>query len=97
VNERVEELAARFGDDGATDWVCECADTGCTERVQMTMLEYEWLREDANRFAVKPGHEVPEVEDVTEWRERYVVVAKRGVGDVLVRQADPRAQPDDRF
>jgi hypothetical protein len=54
-------------------------------------------RHDANRFAVKPGHEDLDVEDVVERRERYVVVAKRGLGAEVVRRGDPRSLPDDRL
>ena len=47
VNERVKGLNADFiiaipvG-----DWVCECADDRCAERVQMSVSEYEEVRRD---------------------------------------------------
>jgi hypothetical protein len=54
--------------------------------------EYERLRGDGNCFAVKPGHENLEVEDVTDRHEQYVVVAKRGAGAVYAAENDPRAR-----
>ena len=40
VNERIAESAQRFESQGA-EFVCECADQDCTERVEATLDEYE--------------------------------------------------------
>ena len=78
VNERIEDLAERFNiQDQPLDLICECADENCTERISMTHPEYEELRSDSRQFAVYPGHEYGEVEDVVARRERYDIVRKR--------------------
>lgn len=48
----------------------------------MSLVKYEGVRSDGNFFLVKPGHEVPDIEDVIDRHEEYVVVAKRGAGGV---------------
>jgi hypothetical protein len=92
VNERVLELQNDFGiDDGRTEFVCECARLDCTERISMTTAEYEEVRADPARFAVVHGHQIPEIEDVVEERERYLVIEKRPGGPAeLAASADPR-------
>ena len=53
VNERLKE---RKRDDLAwqapSEWICECAEETCTERIVMSALEYEQLRSEPTRFAV---------------------------------------------
>ena len=68
VNERIEDLNKRFDaalSAGAT-WVCECADSRCSEPMELTMGEYEELRSHPNRFAVLPGHVLEKVEHVVD-------------------------------
>ena len=48
------------------EWVCECADLTCVERIEMTGAKYEAIRQGPNRFPVIPGHELPEVERVVQ-------------------------------
>jgi hypothetical protein len=72
-------------------FICECADLACTEQVEMSMAQYEDMRADPNRFVVLPGHEVADVEEVVHRAEGFLLVSKIGVGDQIVRQADPRA------
>ena len=92
VNERIERLNESFAAAAeATDWVCECADTSCMERISMTLGEYEALRRVSNSFAVVPGHEMLEVELVVEEQNGYLVVSKVGAGAELARKLDPRA------
>jgi hypothetical protein len=92
VNERIRDLNERPAwqlEKG--DWICECDDETCFERIQIALPEYERLRARGNRFAIKPGHENLEVEDVTDEYEQYVVVAKRGAGGIYAAENDPRA------
>jgi hypothetical protein len=92
VNERIKDLNERPAwqlDKG--DWICECEDETCFERIQIAVPEYEGLRAHGNRFALKPGHENLDVEDVTDRHEQYVVVGKRGAGGVYATETDPRA------
>jgi hypothetical protein len=65
VNERINALQeARSVWVTISEWVCECADETCTERIAMTPEEYEQLRSNVTHFAVATGemHVVPEVE-----------------------------------
>jgi hypothetical protein len=92
VNERIEELYRQhtvFSEVG--EWVCECADTSCTERISMTIEEYQRIRAHPNQFAVAAGHEIPEVEVVVEATDRFLVVRKVGSGAQKARQLDPRS------
>lgn len=91
VNERLEELGRRTGTtDGGLDFVCECADESCTERIHLSLPEYEELRSDPTHFAVLPGHEVS-VEHVVADRGRYRIVAKDGAAGALAEETDPRS------
>jgi hypothetical protein len=94
VNERVKEINHAFGTVIVLgDWMCECADDECTERIALTHEEYEAVRADARRFAVAPSddHVFHEIEDVVERMERYWVVEKSGKAGELAASVDPRA------
>jgi hypothetical protein len=93
VNERIAESAERF-EAPSTEFVCECSDQNCTERVEATLDEYEHVRADATRFLVRPGHEDSRVERVVERRgRRHAVVEKfNGAVALIVRRLNPRAQ-----
>jgi hypothetical protein len=91
INERIEQLNQAFETVlPLSEWVCECADAGCVEHIELSLAEYEALRADGNRFAVVPGHEVADVERVVDRFERYVVVEKLGAGAAVAVENDPR-------
>ena len=95
VNERVNEInPAHETWLAQTDWVCECADDMCTERVELTPEEYEKVRESPKRFFVLPDddHVVPEVELVVERQPRYWVVEKVGLAAAVTEHLDPRSR-----
>lgn len=77
VNERIREVGERFSD-GSTrfDFFCECADFECTERLTLTLGDYEAVRAHPARFVVLPGHELPDVEVVVAKHTTFVVVEK---------------------
>jgi hypothetical protein len=93
VNERVRSINEGFGGRlEEAEFVCECGETTCTERVRLKLTDYEELRADATHFAVKEGHEIPDVETVVKRCEGYVVVEKRpGAPAVVARDTDPRS------
>jgi len=75
------------------EFVCECGVAGgCEGRIEMTLQEYDAIREQDDRFPVLPGHESPEIENVVERHERYVVVDKIRAFESLVED-DPRGAP----
>jgi hypothetical protein len=95
VNERVRDLkGGRRIDVLVDDWVCECADEACSERIQLTVEEYERVRAAGHRFAVAPGNEhvVPQVEAVTERSARYWIVEKCGHAGEIAKGFDPRTR-----
>jgi hypothetical protein len=93
VNERVEELNHAFGEViPLGDWICECANSECADRIMLTHEEYEAIRADPRRFAVTASaeHIFEEIEDVVARHERYWVVEKRGLAGELATKVDPR-------
>jgi hypothetical protein len=88
VNERVEGLHAVGG---AISFVCECADLGCRDRIELTATEYEHVREASNRFVIRPGHERPDLERVVERGSGYRVIEKVGEAGEIAAADDPRA------
>jgi hypothetical protein len=94
VNERIAESADRFNARDA-EFVCECADPECAERVPATLDQYEDVRADGTHFLLTPGHELPEVERVVERPHRRSVVVEKFNSIVArtVRRLDPRADP----
>jgi hypothetical protein len=76
VNERLKE---RKQEDSVwvspSQWICECAEETCTERIEMSPLEYEQLRSESTQFAVAPNeeHVSLDVERIVEKRDGYWV------------------------
>ena len=71
--------------------ICECGDSACTGRLEMTRRAYEELRADPALFAVIPGHVAPDVEDVVRRGAGYEVVRKcEGKPARLAEATDPR-------
>jgi hypothetical protein len=77
VNDQIEGVNEAFGTfTGTMSVLCECGKLECIEQIDLTVDEYRRLRADPTRFAVKPGHELPDVERVVERHEGYFVVEK---------------------
>jgi len=96
VNEQVEGLNETFA--ALTDKmviVCECGDENCVEQIEIARAEYESLRADPVLFAVRPGHEEADVEDVVARREGYHVVAKRPGAPAQIAEKTDFRRPDD--
>jgi len=90
VNERIAETAERFDSDDA-EFVCECADATCTDRVDATIEQYESVRSDGATFLLTPGHEDERVEQIVAADEGVTIVEKRDPFVApLVRALDPR-------
>jgi hypothetical protein len=87
VNERIREISDSFGQKDATyDFLCECSDPMCVEKVVMTSAEYEYVRADPTRFVVAKGHVLPEVESVVDRAKDHAVVEKEGpAADIAIR------------
>jgi hypothetical protein len=93
VNEQIEGLNESFGVlAGRMTLVCECGSQTCLDQIELTPAEYEQIRADPQLFAIKPEHDIPDVEDVVERGERYWIVRKAsGEPARLAEQLDPRS------
>ena len=89
VNERIEALSKTAGD---LQLLCECADLDCTKTLTLSVAEYERIRSSSVRFPIALGHDVPQVEDVVEVADTYVVVQKRGKAAEVSAHLDPRTR-----
>jgi hypothetical protein len=72
--------------------VCECTEPVCDRTFEVTVAEYESVRNDPRRFIVVPEHVVSYIEDVIERLDGFVVVLKHEgpVAEIAI-QEDPRA------
>jgi hypothetical protein len=81
LNERIEDISEGFDRvSSILDLICECEHETCHEHFEMTQAEYEAVRRVPTNFAGKAGHEIAGVEETVDSNERYIVVAKLGVG-----------------
>lgn len=91
VNERVESIASKHGDDEHVyEFYCECANGDCTMQVAVTLAEYENVRASGRRFLIAPEHAFPEVETVVERHESHWVIEKIGDSGAFAEGVDPR-------
>jgi hypothetical protein len=91
VNERLLEISTQFGIlDNTPEFVCECPDDTCTDRISLSVGDYERLRANPRQFVVLPGHEAPTVERIVADRGSYRVVEKVGVPGAIAEDTDPR-------
>lgn len=88
VNEEVASLGQGSGVFGS--FVCECSDTSCVERIDVSLHDYEAVRANPRRFMVRPGHERTELERVVESRDGYLVVEKVGDAGAVAERTAPR-------
>lgn len=92
VNERLEQLNETFGSmTGEAAYVCECGNPACIDQITLTLGEYEEIRRDPTLFAIVPGHELPDVEEVVSEAAGHHVVRKKPGGPAELAVAhDPR-------
>jgi hypothetical protein len=96
VNERLKETSLRFDAPDVEqtsrylEFLCECDNARCTDRVEVTPEEYEEVRRESTHFLVRPGHEDGGIESAVWSSERFVVVEKE-VAQELLEVTDPRA------
>jgi hypothetical protein len=76
VNDRIVELGEPLLLDASELlWlICECPNDDCTKAMRMAPAEYEELRAASDLYAVVPGHECRETEEIVGATERYVLV-----------------------
>jgi hypothetical protein len=93
VNEQIRGLNRDFDSDEATMTViCECADAGCAERLELEVAAYERIRGDSLLFVIAKGHEFPQAERIVEHADGYDVVRKREPEAAeIAEETDPRS------
>lgn len=71
-------------------FICECADSGCTDVILLTLDEYSRVREHQTRFINAPGHDraAGGWAKVVEPHDGYVVVEKVGLAAELVEREE---------
>jgi hypothetical protein len=75
VNERIVDLAAPLMTARELLWlICECPNDGCTQTMRMTRREYDAMRVQPGLYALVPGHEQRELEEIVGRTDRYVLV-----------------------
>jgi hypothetical protein len=98
VNERVEEINDGFSlIVPSGDWICECANDTCAERIEMSVNEYESVRRYGARFFVAPSgkHLWPDVDQVIiDRNHRYWVIEETGRAGDLAKRVDPRSEQE---
>jgi hypothetical protein len=90
VNEAIERGQWPGEEHASVAFRCECARLGCDQMIELSIRDYERIREDSRRFVVARGHELAEVEVVIEEGQGYVVVEKVDVAGAVTEQTDPR-------
>jgi hypothetical protein len=91
INDRVAHDVRDLTADGEhTEFICECGNPECAQSLALTLDEYRRVREDALLFAVVPGHEIPDAEDVLSTTDRYVVVRKHVEAAPIVEEEGGR-------
>ena len=91
INEATEPMKETAADiTPYAEWLCECANGDCLERISMTTGEYRTLRETPTHFAVAPGdqHVIPNIERIVDKTDRYWIVEKLGAAAEIVQQLD---------
>jgi hypothetical protein len=89
VNNEIETAALQQGSDGHRyEFLCECSDLSCRERVHVTLAEYAHAREDPTRFLVVKDHVVREIEHVVESVRDHVIIEKHGQAGVVAIELD---------
>src|SRR5437870_5728116 len=85
---QVNEEIAGENLDTRQEFLCECSDATCTERIELSLREYERIREGPARFVLVRGHSAPEIEFVVEREDEHVVVEKVGAAREVAAELD---------
>lgn len=91
-NERIELEAQSVGMFVTpVPFLCECPDVSCTETVELTLEEYEEIRQGPARFLCVPGHQAVAVQAnaavVVEIRPDVVIADKIGIAGHIAAAA----------
>ena len=73
VNDRIAELATKWGSQ-PMGIVCECANTGCAQMIQIPVEDYRRVRQSSGWFVIIPGH-IIEDEQLIERHASYDIIS----------------------
>jgi hypothetical protein len=92
-NEGIKAAAEQHGMADRIPFICECADSACTKIVQLSLSDYETIRDRPRHFLVATGHEsTPEHRTrVIQSGDGYDVIEKLGIAGDVAEQLDPRS------
>jgi len=94
VNEGIASAAGRF-EAREAEFVCECSDVHCADRIVAPLDDYEQVRSEPTTFLLAPGHEAAAVERVVRRRHGYWIVEKMEAPmRRIVRRLDTRTRPE---
>jgi hypothetical protein len=93
LNDEAKEFVLEGKSDGAwahkkLRFYCECSNIDCRERIEITANEYDAIHSNRKRFIVKPGHDMPDIEQVVGSEVQYIVVEKNKMPPAP-KQVDP--------
>jgi hypothetical protein len=89
-NERRSEFereALERGD--AAPFICECGDRSCHQALNLTVEEFEASHRGPDLFAVRPGHVMPEFEEVVEEHDEYWILRKFTPEEIAEQTVSP--------
>jgi hypothetical protein len=92
-NEQIEQAAEEYGLRGPTPFICECAESTCSEILHLSVDEYEAVRAAPRQFVVAPGHHAAagaSVRVISE-HEGFTIAEKIGRAGEVAARLDPRA------
>jgi hypothetical protein len=80
LNERLEERVLERKGDSQTETliICECSQEECTERISLSVGEYELVRSRSRMFIVLRGHSDRRIERVVIRNGAHEIVEKTG-------------------
>lgn len=70
---------------------CECGRLDCNGAVELSLSDYQQVRENPRRFVLISGHELPQAEVVVERDSGHVVVEKVATAGAIAEATDPRS------
>jgi hypothetical protein len=73
--------------DDVVPFVCECGDAGCYDGLLLTVEEVDEAHAMPMRYAVKPGHVMPDYERLVEQRDSYWILEKYAPGQAPPERA----------
>ena len=76
VNDRIWEVASRWGAQQMREFVCECDSYDCSRAVRMTVAEYGAVRAQPDHYVVAPDHELAPPGRLVASNARYLVVER---------------------